>query len=247
MEHEFQHKVLVVDPDTQVGQAIDQILQRKKIGYRLADCGDSALEQIKTTKKPFSLIIADQHLTDMKGTRLLEQAKILTPDSIRFLMAASSDMDIIIKAVNSGVIQRYIVKPLEQKDLAKAIQSGIQRHDFFLDNETLLTLAKKQNAQLYELNCKLMETTKSHSNEIHVLDHDIELLKKQIKDLACQTPRNPDPLLSEIENWVKGPQGIDSKKVTRLFSETINGLYSRFKDVARQNDFEMPGLNGDIQ
>ncbi|WP_300465025.1 response regulator [Desulfobacula sp.] len=247
MDVEPQHKVLVVDPDEQVGKAIDQILPPKKIGYVFTDSGESALEQIKKTKDPFALILADQHLKDMKGTRLLEQAKALTPDSIRFLMAGSPEMDIIIKAVNSGVLQRYIVKPWEQKDLANAIQSGIQQHDFFLDNETLLTLAKKQNARLYELNCELMETTTSHGKEIHELDHGIKLLKKQIKDPACQTPLNPDPLLSEIENWVKAPQGIDSKKVTLLFSDTINGLYGQFKDLARQSGFEMPDVTGETQ
>ena len=247
MDCEFQHNVLVVDPDEQVGKAIDQIFQRKEIGYVFTDSGESALEQIKNAKKPFSLIIADQHLKDMKGTRLLEQAKALTPNSIRFLMAASSEMDIIIKAINSGMLQRYIVKPWEQRDLANAIQSGIQQHAFFLDNETLLTLAKKQNARLYELNCELMETTKSHGKEIHELDHDIKSLKEQIKDFTCQTPLNSDPLLSEIENWVKAPQGIDSKKVTLLFSDTINGLYDQFKDLARQSGFEMPDLKGEIQ
>ena len=153
MESEYQHKVLVVDDDEQVGKTIGLILQREKIEYVLADSGESALEEIKKTKKPFSLIIADQRLGGMEGTRFLEHTKELTPDSTRFLMTAYSETETLINAVNKGSVQRYIVKPCEAKDIAKAIKSGIKLYELFLDNKKLLILAKKQNAKLYDLNC----------------------------------------------------------------------------------------------
>ena len=126
MESEYHHKVLVVDDDEQVEKIIDRILQKEKIECVFADSGESALEEIKNSKKPFSLIIADQGQGSMKGTRFFEHTKKLTPDSTRFLMTACSETKALSNVVNKGSIQRYIVKPCEEKDLAKAIQSGIK-------------------------------------------------------------------------------------------------------------------------
>ncbi|MCD4721107.1 MAG: response regulator [Desulfobacula sp.] len=247
MESEYQHKVLVVDDDEQVGKALDRILQKEKIEYVFANSGESALEEIKKTKKSFSLIISDQDLDGMKGTLFLEHAKKLTPDTARFLMTAHSEMETIINAVNKGEIQKYIVKPWEHDDLVKDIKSGIKLYEFFLDNEKLLTLAKKQNAKLYDLNCELMETTKTHNKTIHELDHDIEIIEKEIKDLSSKTPVNLDTLIDEIENSVKNDQGISLEKIQTLFSDTINGLYDQFSEAAYRNGFEMPDIKGEIK
>ena len=247
MDSDYQHKVLVVDDEEQIGKAIGRILKGKEIEHVFANSGESALEIIKKTKKPFSLIIADQRMPGMQGTEFLEHAKALIPDTIRFLMTGYSEMETIINAVNKGAIQRYISKPWEHDDLVKAINSGIKLYELFLENKKLLSLAKKQNAKLYELNCELMETTKSHNRAVHELDHDIEIIEKEIKDLSFQTPINPDTLFNEIENSVKNDDGIDCEKLETLFSDTIKELYDRFSEIAHRSGFEMPDIEGEIK
>ncbi len=247
MESKYRHKVLVIDNDEQTERIIDRILKEAKIESVFAKSGESALDEIKNSKKPFSLIIADQDLESMKGTRFFEHTKELIPDSIRFLMTACSETKPLGNAVNKGAIQRYIVKPCEEEDLTKAIQSGIKLYELFLDNKKLLILAKKQNTKLYELNCDLMEATKTHNRIIHDLDCDIESIEKEIKKKLSKTPVTLDTLIDDIENSVKNDQGIKFTKIQTIFSDTVKELYSQFNELAQRNGFEMPEIEGEIK
>jgi len=241
MEPEYQHKILVIDDDKQVGKAIDSISQAEKFESVFFNNGDSAIEEIKKTEKPFSLIMASQNLNGMTGTQLLENAKELTPESIRFLVTSHSELQTIINAVNKGAIQRYIAKPWEHDDLIKIIKSGIKLYELFLDNEELLNIAKKQNTKLYDLSCELMEATKSQNKTIQGLDNDIEILKKEMKNLLFKAPANLNILINKIGSYASNDQ------IQPLFSDTIKELYGQFKELAHQNAFEMPDIKGEIK
>jgi DNA-binding NtrC family response regulator len=247
MESKFEHKVLIVDNDKLVGKIIGDILKAEKIDYTFATNGKSALNEIKKIKKPFSLIICDQHLSDINGIKVLEQVKNITHISIRFLMTDYSQIETITDAVNKGSIQKYIAKPLNQEDLTKTIRSGISLLEDFLENEKLFKIAKQQNAKLYELDCELMEHTTSNNKEIHDLNQDIEKITRQIKTLHSHSEPNklPDKLIGEIESLIKNPSGLDQLKAITFFSETIRDLHGKFRKIAHKNNFEMLDIEGD--
>ena len=247
MKSEYQHKVLVVDGDEQAVKTIAHILRTQKIEIAFADSGELALKKIKQTKRPFSIIIAEQHLKEMKGTRVFEHAKELAPDTVRFLMSANFEAATLINAVNKGSIQRYILKPIETDSLAGFIRSGILLYESFLDNEKLLNLAKKQNTKLFDLNCELMEATKSHNRKVLEFDSSIEKIEKEIQTLSSQQSINPDALLERIENSLKNDHGFDAKKTAALFSDTIKALYDQFNELAQRNGFEMPEMEEEIK
>ncbi len=148
MESGYEHKVLIVDDEEQIGKVIGRFLETQKAEYIYVESGEKALKEIKRAKKPFSLIICDQRMQGMHGTDFLSYAKKISPDTIRFLMTAYSEMDTIINSVNHGEIQRYIAKPWKQDELTKYIREGLKQYEFFLENEKLVALAKKQNKKL---------------------------------------------------------------------------------------------------
>ncbi|MBU0972786.1 MAG: response regulator [Proteobacteria bacterium] len=236
----YQHRVLVVDDEAQVGKAIGRLLAMEKLEYVYADSGESALDSLKKASCPFSLIISDQKMPGMKGTQFLEHAKRLNPDTIRFLITGYSEMQTIINAVNKGSIQRYISKPWDNDEIIKAIRSGISQYEHFMDNEKLVSLAKKQNAKLYELNCELMEAAKAHGKELTAMDAEIEAIETQIKELSSQAILGPARLAEELQTLI-GPGGEKGQQIlTQLFSQTIQALYTDFRDLALGNGFEMP-------
>ncbi len=247
MESKYKHKVLIVDNNDQEGKIIGSILRAEEIEYIFAASGASALDKIKKKRKPFSLIICDQHLEDMSGIKVLEQANKLSQISIRFLMTDYSEIEAIIDAVNKGSIQRYIVKPLNHGDLIKAIRSGINLLENFLETEKLFKIAKQQNAKLYELDCELMEQTIKHNKTIHELNQDIEKITAQVdKQSFSDKPKKlPDKLVGEIEDFIKDSTGLDLNKTKSFFSDTIKDLHGKFKETANKNSFEMPGMDGE--
>jgi len=246
MESEYHHRILIVDDDTVVSVTMAHILQPEKILCSLSNSGESALEEIKTAKAPFSVIIANQSLSGMQGTKLLEYAKKLVPETSRFLMATHSEFAAIIDAVNKGLIQRYIVKPLVNEDFFNTIKSGIKLFDSFFEHERLMNLAKHQNTQLYELSCRLMEAAKSHTKEIHDLEKEIGVLEKNVRDLSFEKPVNPEMLLKIIETGIKSDDDIDPQKVQALFSGAVRAIYDEFNDLAKQRGFEMPEITREV-
>lgn len=244
-----QHKVLVVDDDAQVGKAICQILAMKKLESVYANSGESALEILKTADQPFSLIISAQRMDGMQGTQFLEHAKKQNPETIRFLTTEYSEMKTIIDAVNKGAVQKYISKPWDNDELDLAIDSGIRQYEQFLENKTLISLAKKQNAKLYELNCELMETTKAHAKELTAIDTEILSAETQIKELPSHPPTSPAEIILELQEILEPPldeksgeKGVEKSQemLNNLFSQTITALFSNFNDLALKNGFEMP-------
>jgi len=240
MRSDHQHKVLIVDDDPMVGKAICRILAMKKLESVYADSGESALEILKTAEQPFSLIISDQRMPGMQGTQFLEHAKKQNPETIRFLITEYSEMQTIIDAVNKGSIQRYISKPWDNDELARAIGSGIRQYELFLENKALISLAKKQNAKLYELNCELMETTKVNTKKLAAIDTEILSTETQLKELPSQTPLSPAEIILELQA-ILDPLGEKSQGMLNdLFSQTITALFNNFNDLSLKNGFEMP-------
>lgn len=240
MEPDYHHKVLVADDDVMVSKTIARVLQNEDIIFVFSDSGESALEEIKIQKKPFSIIIANQILHGMKGENLLDYAKHHSPESSRFLMGTYSEFSAIIDAVNKDLIQRYIVKPLVDEDFLNTIKYGIKFFESFFENDRLMNLAKKQNSQLYELSCNLMEAAANRTKDIHDLDLEIDILEKKLITLSTLTPARQKPALDMIIAGIKNDTGIDPQKMQSLFSGLIKTLYHEFDDLARQNGFEMP-------
>ncbi len=244
MEPATQHKVLIADDDDMVGKAIARVLLNEDIVFVFSDNGDSALEEIKNRKTPFSIIIANQGLIGIKGVTLLEYVKHHSPESSRFLMGTYSEFSTLIDAVNKDLVQRYIVKPLKDENFLNAVRFGIKFFESFFENEKLLNLAKKQNSQLYELSCKFMEDATIHTKKNHELDGEIDILEKKIQALLAPKPSGQRFILDTIESGIKNDQGIDPQKVQALFSCIIKNLYHGFNTLAREKGFEMPPIKG---
>ena len=243
MESELGHRVLIVDDEAQVAKSISRILEMEKIETVAAISGSEGLEKIKTAPRPFSLIIADQRMPGMKGTQFLEEAKNISPDTVRFLITGYSQMETILHAVNRGAVQKYITKPWDPDELLSTIQSGIQLYEQLQENEKLLALAKRQNKQLYELNCELMELTKDHNKKLKVLDAEIELLKEKNgrgegKESGEKEEKGLDLLAQEVEKALG--ETPDQDALDTLFFHTVEKLFHDFNDLAQRNGFEMP-------
>lgn len=239
----YQHRVLVVEDEALIGKAIGRLLEIEKLESVYVDSGESALESLKTADQPFSLIISDQRMPGMPGTQFLEHAKRINPETIRFLITGHSDMQTIINAVNKGAVQRYISKPWKDDEMLQAIQYGIRQYERFLEDKALITLAKKQNAKLYELNCDLMETATTHAKKLLVIDTEIEAIETQLKELTPHTNLTPSMIMEELQAIV-APLGEKGQGMLNdLFAQTITALFNEVNDLALVNGFEMPPLD----
>lgn len=235
MTEKFDHTVLIVDDEEQIGKSLGRVLRGMGIKYVYMDSGESALKRIKTTKKAFSLILSDQRMPGINGSEFLEKAKKITPDTIRFLITGYADVDAVTDAVNKGSIHRYIAKPWDNTDLEETIRFGLEQYEMIMENNRLFRLAKEQNAKLYNLNTKLKESSDAHKKTITQLDKEIADLNKRL-DIGFE---NRD-YIKEVEMVLKEKNMLDEKKLNTLYAALLDDLFQQFQDIATRNGFEMP-------
>ena len=247
MDPDYLHKILIADGDHKAAKPLGKLLEKEKAELVFADSGSSALKKIQQAKKPFSMIIAEQTLEGMTGTRLFEHVKKISPDTQRFLLTDFSDINTIMNAVNKGSIQRYVQKPWQPDDLSKAIRSGLDHFEHSLEHEKLLGLAKNQNAKLYDLNCQLMETTTCHNKELQELDKQIKSFEDKINALTSADTISLSAVMAAIKDSLGADTPLDNKNAAPLLHETIRTLYDQLNDIANRSGFEMPPPRGVIE
>jgi two-component system response regulator AtoC len=128
------YDVLVVDDEVDNLDAF-RFAFRKSFHLHYAQNGADALSML-TTLEP-ALIVADQRMPKMSGVELLREAKERYPDTYAILLTAYADLEVLIDAVNTGAVDRYVQKPWDSKELTLTLRQGIAAHATWKENRKL--------------------------------------------------------------------------------------------------------------
>lgn len=155
----------------------------------------SAREGVAILKTmPVELIITDQRMPEMTGVQFLEAVQPEYPDTIRMVLTGFSDVDAIIKAINTGRVYRYVTKPWDESELKMTIDGALK-------------LYRSQQA-----NKKLEADLAEHVKE---QDRIIELFKKYVPEHVIQETLSVDENESSL---VTG----ESRIISVLFTSIQN-------------------------
>ncbi len=109
--------ILSVDDDPQVLKAVVRDL-RRHYGreYRILQSTDGpsaleALDELKVRGEHVAMVLSDQRMPGMDGTRVLHETISRYPSAKRALLTAYSDIDAAIAAINESHIDYYLLKP----------------------------------------------------------------------------------------------------------------------------------------
>jgi response regulator RpfG family c-di-GMP phosphodiesterase len=119
-------KILFVDDEENILLAYARSL-RKRFQMDLAPGGREALYRLKN-EGPFAVIITDMRMPGMDGVQLLEEAQRCSPDTVRMMLTGNSDQQTAMEAVNKGAIFRFLTKPCDTEDLARALGAALEQH-----------------------------------------------------------------------------------------------------------------------
>ena len=104
--------------------------------FRILEASDGveALAVFKEHAPEIGLVVTDQRMPNGSGVGFLAQIADDSPDVVKILSTAYSDLDAAIRAVNEGGIYRYITKPWELSELEvtlrRAMESFIAKREF---------------------------------------------------------------------------------------------------------------------
>jgi two-component system response regulator AtoC/two-component system response regulator HupR/HoxA len=128
------YDVLVVDDERDNLDAF-RFAFRKSFKLHYADGGEGALGQLATLTP--AVVVADQRMPGMSGIELLAEVKRRYPDCYAILLTAYADLEVLIDAVNSGAVDRYVPKPWDSKEFTVILRQAISSHATLAENRRL--------------------------------------------------------------------------------------------------------------
>lgn len=126
--------VLVVDDEEDNLDAF-RFAFRKSFRLRYALRGDEALAMYE--RHAPLVVVADQRMPNMSGLELLREIKARRKDTFAILLTAYADLEVLIEAVNSGLVDRYVAKPWDSRELSSILRQGIATCDTWRENRRL--------------------------------------------------------------------------------------------------------------
>lgn len=114
---------LFVDDEPDVLSSLRRFLHREPYRMMFAESGLKALEIMAL--QPVAIIVSDLRMPEMDGLTLLKEVKARFPETERLILSATSDMDQIIDAIDSGDVFRFIQKPLEPVSFKEIIREAV--------------------------------------------------------------------------------------------------------------------------
>lgn len=137
---EEKYKILLVDDEEDNLMLLYRTLRGK---YEL-ERTTSPLQAVELLKNNFyHMVISDHKMPDMDGVELLQFVYNNHPDTVKILLTAYSDASILIDAINSAKIYRYIKKPFVPDELLMIVEAGLEYFQLKKDNENLLNDLKE--------------------------------------------------------------------------------------------------------
>jgi len=96
--------LLCVDDEPLILNSIERLFE-DDFEVVKATSGAQALQQLK--QQQIDVLISDQRMPGMTGVELLEQAKTISPATMRILLTGYADLGAVRAAVNAGEVFRY--------------------------------------------------------------------------------------------------------------------------------------------
>lgn len=116
--------LLIVDDERSVRGVLSDIFNQDNVQLYLAKCADEALEVLGS--RPMDMVISDYKMPGMKGDEFLSQVQKSCPDTIRIMISAYADMDVIIRCIKGGVVHRFFPKPFIIADFRKSVYQMLE-------------------------------------------------------------------------------------------------------------------------
>jgi signal transduction histidine kinase len=126
----MQSNILFIDDDSAVLDALKWTFADEP--YECFTCKSAGEALSLITELDFAVVVSDQRMPEMSGIDFLEEIKRQRPATIRILMTAYQEMNLILNAVNKGHVYNLIFKPWDEVELKRIIKNAVE--DYTLKN-----------------------------------------------------------------------------------------------------------------
>jgi response regulator RpfG family c-di-GMP phosphodiesterase len=143
-EEPLVRRVLVVDDEESIRLALSKFLRARGYEVTAAASGEEALAAVQSGLK-FALMLCDIRMPGMSGVELVPQALEVDPDIAVMMLTAVNDAGTATEALASGAMD-YLMKPVELKDLERAIERVLHRRALIVEQRHVERLIREEVA-----------------------------------------------------------------------------------------------------
>ncbi len=118
-------RILVVDDEKDVTEALFHSLSRRGYEVETALSGEEGIEKIR--KSRFDVALLDVNLPGISGIQMLEQIKISDPEIQAIMITGDGSIETATASLKGGAYD-YIQKPLSNEKIAMLIEKAIEKH-----------------------------------------------------------------------------------------------------------------------
>ena len=204
---------------------------RKEYTIHTAISGEQGLDIIR--KNPINLIITDQRMPNMTGIQFLEKVIPEYPDAIRMILTGFSDIDVIIEAINSGCVFRYITKPWDENELRMTIENARQLYELKMNNKELMSNLQQKVQEQEQILKLFIKYVPEQVVKRSLQDDQASIFEGEIRHIAV--------LFCDIRGFTPMSEELTPKEVVSF----LNDYYALMTDIVKQHNGSVNQFVGD--
>ena len=136
-------RVLVVDDEDSIRNAIGKFLRARGYDVEVAESGTAALELLQ--RERFDALLCDVRMPGMSGTEVVPRAMELRPELAVLMLTAVNDAPTATEVLAHGAMD-YLMKPVELDDLAKAVERALRKRDLEIQQRNVERMIREEVA-----------------------------------------------------------------------------------------------------
>ncbi|WP_419785868.1 diguanylate cyclase [Pseudodesulfovibrio sp.] len=118
-------KILLVDDDTNLLDALALSLR----GFDVEKESNSSQALDKLRNGRYAVVISDMRMPGMDGVGLLRAARLEIPETVRIMLTGHGDLEIAQRAINSGGVFKFMLKPVDPDELRRVVTEALEEHE----------------------------------------------------------------------------------------------------------------------
>ena len=233
-----------------------------------ADNGPRGLEILKT--REIGVLISDQRMPGMTGVEVLEAARAASPETVRVLITAYSDLGEAIASINRGAVERYLRKPWQPDELRAALRESMATYNA---RRKMRAMERRlvETERVYALGVVAASVAHELRSPLTVLLASIELAQMHQERLLDETkagdPRIADCIRHSVEllgeaahaaeqlvditrgmelgQRQRASKRIDLREIVTLTSRILRSELIKKAQLDTTSDLDLPMVNGE--
>jgi DNA-binding NtrC family response regulator len=143
------NQLLLVDDELNVLNALKRVV-RTHFGsaVQLETFTDPSQALIRVREKAFDVVVSDYRMPQMTGTAFLAGVRDCQPQAVRMILSASTEVEVVMKAVNETEVFRYLTKPWHEDDLVQQLRAALVRATEGAKERELADLARVSTGEM---------------------------------------------------------------------------------------------------